>query len=514
MKRTIQVVLAVLLIFGTLLSACAPAATPEPILAPTEAVEAPDEAEPAAAVEPTEEPAAPPEPVTIKVMNFSQEQADFYKEAATEFQKEYPWITVQWDTIEQKAYNEGLPLMFQSGEAPDIFFWKSTKNPAMTMIELDNQGWIRPLAPDGMVSDEWKARFADGAFVEGINVKNGEVYSFPFNDNIIWGPGYMFYNKDVFTQAGLDPEKAPATWSELKETCMTIKEKTGIYCLAVPLKGTDLQRTWYPLAGSIMTDSFFDYKNGRFSIDNPNLLETFSFLQELYAADLVVPGVEDKTFSRQAMASGLAAIYFGGAWMPGVFNSMGFSDLNYGVAAPPRPDDGDFGALQQGGYSENKYWVSSATESPEAAWLFIEWMTRPEGYFVQEYLNRGYGTLAYTDNAKYISDPGMQEVIKKSDGLRVLYPEPLIACPALAQSKAYLDAEAHRKSWEWEAMVDALVSGKDFAPIAKEIADTKTQILVDTLAAEAASGLDVSIDCYTFSDWDYTESFDLSMYDK
>jgi hypothetical protein len=141
-------------------------------------------------------------------------------------------------------------------------------------------------------------------------------------------------------------------------------------------------------------------------------------------------------------------------------------------------------------------------------------MSRPDGYFAQEYLKRGYGTLAYTDNAKYITDPGMQEVIKHSKGLRVLIPEPLIACPDLAQSKAYLDAEAYHKNWEWEAMVDALVNGKDFAPIAKEISETKTKILTDTLATEAASGLDVSIDCYTFSDWDYTENFDLSMYNN
>jgi len=509
MKRTVQFLFAILTILATLLSACAPAATPAPVQEPTEA---PTEAEAASPL--TAEPTSPPEPVTLKVMNYSQEQAEFYKEASVEFQKEFPWITVQWDTMEQAAYNEGLPLMFQSGEAPDVFFWKSTKNPAMTMIELMNQDWIRPLAPDGNVPDEWKARFVEGAFVEGINMKDGQVYSFPFNDNIIWGPGYMFYSKDIFAQAGLDPEKAPATWGELKETCMTIKEKTGIHCLAVPLKGSDLQRIWYPLSGSYMTDNFFDYKNGRYAIDDPKLLQAFAFLQELYAANLVVPGVEDKTFSRQAMAIGQAAIYFDGAWMPGTFTSMGFEDLNYGVAATPYPDDGTRGSLQQGGYSENKYWVSKNTENPEAAWLFIEWMSRPDGYFAQEYLKRGYGTLAYTDNAKYITDPGMQEVIKHSKGLRVLIPEPLIACPELAQSKAYLDAEAHHKNWEWEAMVDALVNGKDFAPIAREISETKTKILTDTLATEAASGLDVSIDCYTFSDWDYTENFDLSMYNN
>lgn len=449
--------------------------------------------------------------VTLKIMNWSQEQADFYEDVAAEFNKEYPNIKLDWETMEQAAYREALPLMFQSDQAPDIFFWISQGNRVLTMAELHDMGWINPLNPAG-VSADWMARWAPGTFVEGINMIGGEVYSFPFNDTVVWGPGYMFFNKAVFTDAGLDPEAPPATWNELLETCRTIKSETGAYCLAIPLKGTDLQRTWYPLAGSIMSDRFFDYKNGRFSIDDPKMLQAFNFIQQLYAEDLVVPGVEDKGFSRQAMGNGLAAIYFGGAWMPSTFRSMGFEDLDLGVAAPPVPDEGPVGALAEG-YSENKYFVSSQTEHPEEAWLFIEWMTRPDGYFAQEYLALGFGTLAFTDNAKYLTDPIMQKMASDiAPNLRVLYPEPLVACPDLMKSQAYQAAEQYHNNWEWEAMVEALTSGEDFAPVAAEIAATKNEIFLATLAEEAEDGLNVSVDCYTFSDWDYNQPFDTSTY--
>ncbi|NJM07357.1 extracellular solute-binding protein [Candidatus Gracilibacteria bacterium] len=480
-----------------------------------------DPSAPPAAVEPTAVAAAPtavtieptaiaPEPVTLKVMNWSQEQAEFYQEAAAAFQQEYPHITVQWDTLAQDQYRETLPLMFQSGDAPDIFFWIG-RNRVLTMAELVDQGWVAPLAPADADLTEWQTRWPEGSFVEGINMQDGQIYSFPFNDNKIWGPGYMFINRTVYRAAGLDPDAPPTTWSELLETCRTIKASSEAYCLAVPLKGNHLQRTWYPLAGSIMTDSFFDLKNGRFAIDDPRMLEAFDFLQTFYQEDLVVPGINDHTFARQAMATGQAAIYFDGAWMPGVFDQMGFGDLDLGVAAPPYPDSGERGALGQT-LSENKFYVSSASEHPEAAWLFLEWMTRPAGFFAQEYLKRGFGTLGYADNAALISDPAMLEVAKIADELRVMLPEPAIACPDVGQSKAYLNAEAIRKDWEWEAMVEALTTGADFAPVAAEIATAKNAMFQQTLAEEQAAGLDVSPACYTFADWNYGQPFNTSGY--
>ncbi len=479
--------------------------TSPPTTAPTEAPTPTAESQPVQAEEEHQ-------PVTLKVMNWSQEQADFYQEVAAEFQKEYPWITIQWETMAQKQYKEALPLMFKSEESPDIFFWIG-RDRTLTMAELLDQGWIRPLTPDGTVPNDWLARWPDNLFLEGINIQDGQVYSFPFNDNLIWGPGYMYINREVFRSAGLDPDSPPQTWKELLETCRTIVDKTEAYCLAVPLKGTDLQRTWYPIAGSIMTDQFFDFKNGRFAIDDPKLLQAFEFIKTLYDEELVVPGVNDKTFARQSMASGQAAIYFGGAWMPGVFRKMGFEDLDLGVAPPPYPDNQPRGALKRGN-TENKYWVSSQTQHPEEAWLFIEWLTRPDGFFAQEYLKRGFGTLAFADNQKYIQDPAMLKVAEIAPQLRVLYPEPVVACPDIAKSSAYIEAENYHKNWEWEAMVEALTTGQDFAPVAQEIAATKNKIFLETIAKEQSENLQVSISCWTYPEWEYNQDFNPENYSQ
>ncbi len=457
--------------------------------------------------------AAEGDAVTLRVMNWSQEQAEFYEQAVAEFEQEFPNIAVEWETLEQSQYRETLPLMFQSEDAPDIFFWLGADR-VLTMAELLDQGWIAPLDAASLPED-FTSRWEDGSFLEGINMVDSEIYSFPFNDNFVWGPGYMYTNKDVFRQAGLDPDSPPTTWSELRAVCETIVEETGIYCLSVPL-GNNLQRTWYPLAGVNYTDSFFDYQAGRFNMDDPRQLETFNYLQGFFNDDLVVPGNNDQNFARQAMANGQAAIYFGGAWMPGVFAGYEIPDLDLGVFPPPVPDEGRTGSLRQS-FSENKFYISSQSEHAAEATLFLEWMTRPDGYFASEYLAEGFGTLPFTDMSKYVTDEGLLEVIAiaNEENFRVAYPEPVVACPDVTQSEAVANANNLTNNWEFIAMSEALLNGEDFSEVAANIASTKNAEFLSTLEEEAAEGLNVGPECFAFPEWeDITQAYDPALYES
>ena len=50
---------------------------------------------------------------------------------------------------------------------------------------------------------------------------DGRMASMPFNSST----AVMWYNKDTFQKAGLDPDKAPATWEEIVKAANTIKAK-------------------------------------------------------------------------------------------------------------------------------------------------------------------------------------------------------------------------------------------------------------------------------------------------
>ena len=458
---------------------------------------------------------SPGAPVTLTLRDFSVEQTDFHSQVAAEYQRLNPNVTIKWESVAQAQYEQTLPLAFQSRQAPDLFYWQ--KQGSNTMNWLLSNGWISTVSPDGKVPADWMKRWPAGSFQNGINMKDGKVYGFPWQDTHYWGPGYMYMNKAVFAQAGLDLNNPPTTWSQLADTCATIKSKTKAYCMAVPLKGTDWQRTWYAMAAGNMTDLFFDYKNGRFSLDNPAMLETFSYLQGLYKKGYFAPGVQDKSFSRQQFAAGQAAIYMDGPWMISVWDQLGFHSDAYVVAAHPNPDGGAKGALSSLN-SQNAYWVSSQTQHGAEAWKFVQWMTNPTGFFAQNFLSHQFATLAFSDDKKLLTDPAWKQIFKIADnaGFRVQYPDPLLKCPALAQSSAYTNASALHPNWEHQVMVDAITSNKDLKPAAQLVVSTRQQMLESELQKEAGAGLKVSTSCYEFATngWDYTQNFNAANYSR
>jgi multiple sugar transport system substrate-binding protein len=455
-------------------------------------------------------PKAGKETVTLKIWDFSEEQTQFHKRVAAQYHKEHPDITVEWRETAQADYKKALPLAFQSNQTPDIFYWSD--NPPVTMNLLLDQGWIAPLGDNGKVPDDFKNRWPKGMFLDGVNVRDGKTYGFPFSDNVVWGPGYMFFNRKAFTDAGLNPDQAPTTWSQLKSTCEQIKAKTPkVYCIASPTKSTDIQRIFLGLVGGKMTiEQFFDYRNGRFALADPKLAETLAYIQDLNNAKLIAPGNNTKEFSREQFATGGAAVYLDGAWMPSSFvKDYKMKPDEFTVHVRPLPDTGATGAMPRS-HDGNKYWISSKTAHQAEAWQFLNWMTKPDGYFAREYYKDGYGTVAFSDPAKYAQNAQVKQMMglaRAATPWRAQVPVAVLKCPDIARSKAFLDALKVRPNGEYDVLVDALNGNKDLTVAAKSLVDERQRVLEDGLKKEAAAGLKVSIDCYTFPDWDYQKDY-------
>jgi sn-glycerol 3-phosphate transport system substrate-binding protein len=64
----------------------------------------------------------------------------------------------------------------------------------------------------------------------------GQLWSLPWNNST----PILYYNKDMFEAAGLDPETPPATWQELEAACEAIMTSGAApYCLSAQIYG------WY-----------------------------------------------------------------------------------------------------------------------------------------------------------------------------------------------------------------------------------------------------------------------------
>jgi sn-glycerol 3-phosphate transport system substrate-binding protein len=128
---------------------------------------------------------------------------------------------------------------FRAGEAPHL-------------VQVFEVGTASMLAAGKAVKQTWELIKETGVainpdtYVPSIrgyySLPDGRMASMPFNSST----AVMWYNKDQFEKAGLDPEKPPATWQQMLETCRTLKAKaTGVSSTWSPC--TTAWPTWIQL---------------------------------------------------------------------------------------------------------------------------------------------------------------------------------------------------------------------------------------------------------------------------
>jgi len=108
------------------------------------------------------------------------------------------------------------------------------------------------------------------------------------------------------------------------------------------------------------------------------------------------------------------------------------------------------------------------------------------------------------------ADPATSALGCRFAGVRS--PEPLLKCRDLQKSQAFQKAASLHPNWEWQVMVDAIVNNKPLKPIADQLVATRQKALTSTLQQEAGTGLHVSTDCFTFSNWNYDQNYNASDY--
>jgi multiple sugar transport system substrate-binding protein len=215
MKRT-YLILSV--VFSLVLAACAAAGTPEPTVAPTP-VPPPTAQEPTAAPV-AEEPAEPQEIVFWYPYGEGSWTGDFIAQKIADFNAANPEIIVTGQSFED--YGSIIEGLQRAAAANDL--------PAIATIAygydqyIVESGLAVPLA-DYLSAES--AGFLDDFFPSLIEVTtfDGKVYGVPLALSV----AEVFYHPGLFEQAGLDPARPPATWSEFLEAAKAIHSETGLF---------------------------------------------------------------------------------------------------------------------------------------------------------------------------------------------------------------------------------------------------------------------------------------------
>ena len=115
-------------------------------------------------------------------------------------------VNVEIDIMDGNTLQAKLPTAISTGTGPDF---------VLMGIEFVNQYANNDLLIP--VDDFWeKTGLDESNFMENVvdkSVVDGTLYGIPMQYNL----QYLYYNKDLFEEAGLDPEQPPKTMEELGE---------------------------------------------------------------------------------------------------------------------------------------------------------------------------------------------------------------------------------------------------------------------------------------------------------
>lgn len=279
--------------------------------------------------------------VTINWWHISVEesQAAYWQGLADEYMAMHDNVNIEITILENAAFKERLTTVMQAGDPPDIF---QSWGGAVLWNFADN-GLVRNIAPE--LEGEWKDSFSAQAALELFG-QDGEYYGVPWT----WGAVGMFYNKDLFEQAGVE---IPTTWAEYLEVVQALKD-AGItpialgegekwpghfwwVYLATRLGGEDAFLAAYDRSGSFTDEPFV--QAGEYLMD---LVELEPFQEGFLAAS--------HPDSQGVLGNGEAAMMLMGQWTPdaqaqysesgeGIGDALGFFNFPAVEGGAGNPND-------------------------------------------------------------------------------------------------------------------------------------------------------------------------------
>jgi len=354
-----------LMVLTLLLSACgAPAATEAP--APVE----PAGTEEASAPEPAPaEEEAMPDPVTIQIfypVAVDAPIAAILKEYIAAFEAEYPYITVE--PVFSGGYADvqtAIQTTIDGGGTPPALAVLL----ATSLYDLINADYIAPM--DGYVAsmengDEYLNDFLP-AFLDN-SYYNDQLWSIPFQRSAV----VLYYNVDMFKEAGLEPPTSWASWGEAAQALT--KTEGGNTNWGLHFSSDWPYWLFQPLAIGSGQNIFVDECTVAFN--DPDVIEAVQFYIDLSATYNAMPAGVQATWPTDPadFANGSTAMI---AHTTGSMSGI-LSQANFEVGVMPYPgqEEGTYASVPGGG---NLYILKGAPqEQQDAAWKFIEFITSPE----------------------------------------------------------------------------------------------------------------------------------------
>lgn len=267
--------------------------------------------------------------------------AEIMTEVLNDFMATHPNIKVNELGLGLGEQGEKLVPALVAGTAPDIMVYDlaTVQERAMKGQTMCLDDYV---AASGMDTSVFFPATLDCCTYDG------KLYGLPYMTDT----RVLFYNKDHFRAAGLDPENPPKTWDEVLEYTkkLNLTDENG-----EPTQ-VGFSTVWWEIAPWTMGWTFgADYwdADGNPTLDTPEMLEALNYVKELTAV------VGEDAFQKlydASMATGVSPFTNGTVSMCIQFNGFCSTletyapDLDYGVALIPTKDGVNYKSSWGAGY--------------------------------------------------------------------------------------------------------------------------------------------------------------------
>jgi multiple sugar transport system substrate-binding protein len=250
---------------------------------------------------------------------------DQMKKVKSQYEQAHPGYTVKLVPIEaaENDYYTKLSLMNRSANtAPDVMYEDTF------LVNTDIQaGFLAPIDDHLAKWADW-SQFSD-ASKTAAKALDGKTYGVPMGTDT----RALWYNKDLFAQAGLAVPWQPKTWDDVLAAARTIKAKLpgitplNVYSGKGAGEGATMQGFEMLLYGT--DDTLYDSSAKKWIASSPGFLDSLGFIKTIFGEKLA-PDPQDAlnpnfgtSVSNELLPGGKLAIDLDGSWLSGTWLPSG-----------------------------------------------------------------------------------------------------------------------------------------------------------------------------------------------
>lgn len=316
-----------------------------------------------------------------------------YQKLVEAFQQAHPEIVVELIHIPgQSDYRNRLAADVAAGAPADVVLINYRRYAAFA-----NAGALEPLRP----YLEKSTRIEESDFYPEASIPfkwNGELMCIPQNISSL----VVYYNKDLFDQAGVDYPSDEWTWQEFLATAQALTKDldndgvTDQFGVGIEASLIRLAPFVWQAGGEVVDDTG---NPSLLMLDTSEAFEAGEFFFGLQTIHHVTPSLEQEAAedSESRFLNGRLGMYFNSR--RGVPTYRESAAFDWDVAALPQNVE-KAGILHADGYC-----LPSASKHKDAAWTFIEFANSVEGQTIVAASGRTVPSLISVANSPAFLDP-------------------------------------------------------------------------------------------------------------